>query len=234
MRHTRWNAGGSRDIATVFAFPMAAAVSLFLAFASSPAAAQETREFPTQTGTVLVETLASGLEHPWAVEAMPDGALIVTERPGRLRILRDGKLSAAIKGVPTAAAHGQGGLLDVALDRQFATNRTLYLTLSVRGDGGYGTVLVRAALSQDEQSLTEVKEIFRMNKFTRKGQHFGSRIAIDRTAACSSASAIAAKANAPRTPATMPARSSTSTPTAAFPPPIPIAAAPAGWRKSGP
>jgi aldose sugar dehydrogenase len=180
MRHTRWNAGGSRDIATVFPFPMAAAVSLFLAFASSPAAAQETREFPTQTGTVLVETLASGLEHPWAVEAMPDGALIVTERPGRLRILRDGKLSAAIKGVPTAAAHGQGGLLDVALDRQFATNRTLYLTLSVRGDGGYGTVIVRAALSQDEQSLTEVKEIFRMNKFTRKGQHFGSRIAIDK------------------------------------------------------
>ncbi|WP_084044269.1 aldose sugar dehydrogenase [Ensifer sp. WSM1721] len=151
-----------------------------LLHAASPAAAQEAREFSTQAGAVRVETLASGLEHPWAVEVMPDGALIVTERPGRLRVLRDGKLSRAIDGVPKAAATGQGGLLDVALDPQFATNRTLYLTLSARGDGGYGTVLVRAALSEDEQSLQEVKEIFRMNRFTRTGVHFGSRIAIDK------------------------------------------------------
>lgn len=157
--------------------PLAAA--LFLS-AAPPAAAQQVREFQTQTGTVLVETLAGGLQYPWAVEVMPDGALIITERPGRLRILRDGKLSAAIKGVPDVAEHGQGGLLDVALDPQFSANRTLYLTLSARGDGGYGTVLVRGMLSGDERSLTDVKEIFRMSRFTRAGQHFGSRIAIDR------------------------------------------------------
>ncbi|APG85237.1 PQQ-dependent sugar dehydrogenase [Sinorhizobium americanum] len=159
------------------ALPLAAA--LFLS-AVLPAAAQEAREFPTQTGTVIVETLAQGLQHPWAVDVLPEGALIVTERPGRLRILRDGKLSPAVEGVPDVAVHGQGGLLDVALDPQFSTNRTLYLTFAARGDGGYGTALVRATLSDDERRLTDVKEIFRMNRFTRAGQHFGSRIAIDR------------------------------------------------------
>ncbi|ABR61068.1 PQQ-dependent sugar dehydrogenase [Sinorhizobium medicae] len=180
MRHRRWTALGSSNIPAILISSMAAAAPFLVNFTAFAALAQEAREFSTQTGTVLVETLASGLEHPWAVEAMPDGALIVTERPGRLRILRDGKLSDAIKGVPTVAAHGQGGLLDVALDRQFATNRTIYLTLSARGEGGYGTALVRAALSQDGRSLTDAKEIFRMNRFTRKGQHFGSRIAIDK------------------------------------------------------
>ncbi|OHV82534.1 hypothetical protein LCM4579_18095 [Ensifer sp. LCM 4579] len=147
---------------------------------SDPANAAETREFATQKGTVVVETLTTGLEHPWAVEALPDGALIVTERPGRLRILRDGKLSAPIGGVPEVAEHGQGGLLDVALDPQFATNRTLYLTFAARGDGGYGTAVSRAVLSEDTQRLTDVEEIFRMNRFTRAGQHFGSRIAFGR------------------------------------------------------
>ncbi|ASY63806.1 PQQ-dependent oxidoreductase, gdhB family [Sinorhizobium sojae CCBAU 05684] len=152
---------------------------LFLA-AGSLANGEEPRQFATQDGTVVVETLATGLEHPWAVEAMPDGALIVTERPGRLRILRDGQLSPAIDGLPEVAVHGQGGLLDVALDPQFATNRTLYLTFAVPGEGGFGTAVARAVLAEDEQRLTDVEEIFRMNRFTRAGQHFGSRIAFDR------------------------------------------------------
>ncbi|WOS61658.1 PQQ-dependent sugar dehydrogenase [Sinorhizobium fredii] len=180
MRPVRWTKTKLSEIGAALvpaALPLAASVFLSVAL---PAAAQQTREFQTQTGTVLVETLASGLQYPWAVEVMPDGALIITERPGRLRILRDGKLSAAIKGVPDVAEHGQGGLLDVALDPQFSANRALYLTLSARGDGGYGTVLVRATLSGDQGSLTDVKEIFRMSRFTRAGQHFGSRIAIDR------------------------------------------------------
>ncbi|MCA1404734.1 PQQ-dependent sugar dehydrogenase [Ensifer sp. IC3342] len=145
-----------------------------------PATAQRAQEFSTQTGTVLVETLATGLRHPWAVEVMPDGSLIVTERPGRLRILRDRELSDPIDGVPDVAARGQGGLLDVALDPQFATNRALYLTYSASDGDGYGTVLVRAALSDDQRRLTDVKELFRMSKFTGGGQHFGSRIAIDK------------------------------------------------------
>ncbi|OAP38208.1 hypothetical protein AU381_21720 [Sinorhizobium glycinis] len=174
MRPVHWRKTRLSEIRAMLAL----AAALFLS-AALPAAAQEAREFQTQTGTVLVETLTRGLQYPWAVEVLPDGALIVTERPGRLRILRDGKLSPAIRGVPDVAEYGQGGLLDVALDPQFPTNRTLFLTLSARGDGGYGTVLVRAALSADERRLADVKEIFRMNRFTRAGQHFGSRIAID-------------------------------------------------------
>ncbi|MCY1320753.1 Aldose sugar dehydrogenase YliI [compost metagenome] len=156
------------------------AVLVALAAIAAPlgAHAQETREFPSQHGTLRVETLAAGLEHPWSVEALPDGGLIVSERPGRLRIVRDGKVSKPLKGVPKVAERGQGGLLDIALDPGFAKNRTLYLTLAANGKGGYGTAVVRAKLAENESGLTEVKELFRMSKFTGKGQHFGSRIAI--------------------------------------------------------
>jgi glucose/arabinose dehydrogenase len=151
-----------------------------LAATASPfaAQAQEAREFPSQHGTVRVETLTTGLEHPWSVEALPDGGIIVSERPGRLRIVRDGKASKPLSGVPKVAERGQGGLLDIALDPGFAENRTLYLTLAAAGGGGYGTAVVRATLAADESGLSDVKELFRMNKFTGKGQHFGSRIAI--------------------------------------------------------
>lgn len=148
------------------------------AFAPASASAQDAREFPSENGTLRVETLATGLEHPWSVEALPDGGLIISERPGRLRILRDGKLSKPLTGVPEVADRGQGGLLDIALDPRFAENRTLYLTMAANGKGGYGTAVVRAKLAADGTGLTDVKELFRMSKFTGKGQHFGSRIAI--------------------------------------------------------
>nr|WP_246802082.1 PQQ-dependent sugar dehydrogenase [Ensifer sp. ENS06] len=155
------------------------AVSVALAtFAPPSAGAQDAREFPSEHGSVRVETLATGLEHPWSVEALPDGGLIVSERPGRLRILRDGKLSKPLTGVPEVAERGQGGLLDIALDPRFAETRTLYLTMAANGKGGYGTVVLRAKLAADGTGLTDVKELFRMSKFTGKGQHFGSRIAI--------------------------------------------------------
>nr|WP_250806147.1 PQQ-dependent sugar dehydrogenase [Ensifer adhaerens] len=155
------------------------AVSVALAtFAPPSAGAQDAREFPSEHGNVRVETLATGLEHPWSVEALPDGGLIVSERPGRLRILRDGKLSKPLTGVPEVAERGQGGLLDIALDPRFAETRTLYLTMAANGKGGYGTVVVRAKLAADGTGLIDVKELFRMSKFTGKGQHFGSRIAI--------------------------------------------------------
>ncbi|UCM21954.1 PQQ-dependent sugar dehydrogenase [Ensifer adhaerens] len=155
------------------------AVSVALAtFAPPSAGAQDSREFPSEHGSVRVETLATGLEHPWSVEALPDGGLIVSERPGRLRILRDGKLSKPLTGVPEVAERGQGGLLDIALDPRFAETRTLYLTMAANGKGGYGTVVVRAKLAADGTGLIDVKELFRMSKFTGKGQHFGSRIAI--------------------------------------------------------
>ncbi len=178
MRRT--NAGALEQLTTRAHKAPALAMFLTLATALAPcgASAQEAREFPSQHGPLRVETLATGLEHPWSVEALPGGGLIISERPGRLRILRDGKLSSPLKGVPKVAERGQGGLLDIALDPGFAENRTLYLTLAASGKGGYGTAVVRAKLARDESGLTDVRELFRMNKFTGKGQHFGSRIAI--------------------------------------------------------
>lgn len=175
----RADAGAAKQVGTRRHSPARAVLAALAAFAApSGAHAQEAREFPSQHGTLRVETLATGLEHPWSVEALPGGGLIVSERPGRLRILRDGKVSKPLKGVPKVAERGQGGLLDIALDPGFAENRTLYLTLAANGKGGYGTAVVRAKLARDESGLTDIKELFRMSKFTGKGQHFGSRIAI--------------------------------------------------------
>lgn len=143
-------------------------------FAAGPTAAEE---FTTEKVKIKIDVVASGLEFPWAVEVLPDGAYIVTERPGRLRIVRDGKLSEPIEGVPKVAARGQGGLLDVALSPDFATDRTIFLTAALAYDGGAGTGVIRAKLSEDERSLTDVVTIFRMKKIGTTGRHFGSRIA---------------------------------------------------------
>src|SRR5437763_10769078 len=91
---------------------------------ASPASAQT---FPSSAGPLNVETVARGLDHPWGLAFLPDGKMLVTERPGRLRIVtRDGKLSGPVTGVPPVRASGQGGLHDVVLDRDFAADKTLY------------------------------------------------------------------------------------------------------------
>lgn len=143
---------------------------------SAQALARDT--VPTQAATVEIEVLASGLYHPWGVEVLPDGEILVSERSGALRLLRDGQLSDPISGLPEIAVAGQGGLLDIALANDFATSRTLFMSYSAPGQGGAGTAIARARLSEDGASLTQVEEIFRMNRFSRAGQHFGSRIAV--------------------------------------------------------
>jgi glucose/arabinose dehydrogenase len=155
----------------------AGATALLFCAASSLSSA-DAAQFFTKKASVEVETIASGLDNPWSVEVLPDGAFLVTELAGNLRIIRDGKLSEPITGVPKVARHGQGGLLDIALDRGFATNRTLFLSMAVADGSRYGTAIMRGILSADGKSLTDTKELFRMNKFTGKGQHFGSRIAV--------------------------------------------------------
>jgi len=145
---------------------------------ASIAFAEALQTVKTQKVTVRVETIATGLEHPWAVAVLPDGAYLVTERPGRIRLIRDGKISPAIAGVPEVYARGQGGLLDIELDPKFSSNRTLYFTASVAADGGSGTAVFRARLSPDEKRLTDVKRIFLMNKLSRGNIQYGSRIAI--------------------------------------------------------
>jgi aldose sugar dehydrogenase len=98
-------------------------------------------------GAVRVETIARGLEHPWALAFLPDGRLLVTERPGRLRLVdREGRLSEPLAGVPRVFAHGQGGLLDVVLDPRFADTRLVYLSYAEPGEGRTaGTAVARGA-----------------------------------------------------------------------------------------
>ncbi len=143
-----------------------------------PVSAQQTDEHRAGDVTLNVTTIAEGLEHPWSVEVLPDGGYIVTERPGRMRIIRDGEVGRPLGGLPRIAAVGQGGLLDIALAPDFTETRRLYFTAAVPGQGGQGTAVFSARLSQNERRLEDVKRIFLMNKLTAAGQHFGSRIAI--------------------------------------------------------
>ncbi len=157
-----------------------AAATLLLAatLPASPASAAESREIPSKKAALLVETLATGLNLPWSVEVLPDGAYLVSEKGGTLRLIRGGKVSAPLRGVPEVSTTGQGGLLDIALALDFATSRTLYLTYSARGNGGSGTAVAKARLSADGTALEDTNRIFLMNRLTSRGQHFGSRIAI--------------------------------------------------------
>lgn len=148
-----------------------------LLIAASAAAADS---FTTQKLPIRVETVVSGLEHPWGIEVLPDGAFLVTERPGRLRLVKNGQVSKPIDELPKIAVGGQGGLLDVALANDFATSGTIYITFSEPGRGGTGTALARATLVRDglEANLEDVRTIFSMNRKTSKTRHFGSRMAI--------------------------------------------------------
>jgi len=125
-------------------------------------------------------TLTEGLEYPWGLAFLPDGKMLVTERPGRLRLIgADGRLDPRpIAGVPAVAAVGQGGLLDVALHPEFARNGWVYLSYAAHGPGGYGTEVARARL--EGHALRNLKVIFSMRPKTTTGHHFGSRLAFDR------------------------------------------------------
>lgn len=127
------------------------------------------------SGVVRAETVASGLEHPWALAFLPDGRILVTERPGRLRIVgTDGALSAPLTGVPAVYAVGQGGLLDVAIDPAFATNRLVYLSFAEPGSGGAGTSVARGTLGAT--GLENVTVIYRQRPKVEGGGHYGSRV----------------------------------------------------------
>ena len=133
----------------------------------------------TASGEMRIETIASGLEHPWAVALLPEGGYLVSERPGRLRrIATDGSLSAPIAGVPAVFAQGQGGLLDVVPDPQYASNKRIWLSFAEPGDGGTaGTAVATATLGTD--ALTDVRVVYRQVPKLEGGMHFGSRIAFD-------------------------------------------------------
>jgi glucose/arabinose dehydrogenase len=161
-------------------------VPLLLAVAcggNPPASAQDSAPASPQPesmpGVVSATTVASGLEHPWALAFLPDGRLLVTERPGRLRIVTmEGTVSAPLTGVPDVYAQSQGGLLDVALDPDFASNRLVYLSFAEPGEGGSGTAVARGRLG--ERGLEGTTVIFRQRPKVRSQGHFGSRLVFTR------------------------------------------------------
>lgn len=134
----------------------------------------------SQEGALGVEPVARNLEHPWGLAVLPDGRLLVTERPGRLRIISpEGRLSDPLGGVPTVLAKGQGGLLDVAADPDFAENRLVYLSYAEPGeDGKAGTAVARGRLGDAGLEGTEV--IYRQQPKVKGANHFGSRLVFAR------------------------------------------------------
>jgi len=126
-------------------------------------------------GPVRVETAARGLEHPWGLALLPDGRMLVTERPGRLRIVeRDGRLSEPLAGVPQVFGQGQGGLLDVALSPGFAQDRLVYISFAEPGEGGAGTAVARGRLG--ERGLEGTQVIWRQQPKVNGPNHWGSRL----------------------------------------------------------
>jgi glucose/arabinose dehydrogenase len=127
-------------------------------------------------GTIDVQTVAKGLEHPWGLAFLQDGRMLVTERPGRLRlVMPDGKLSAPLDGVPRVQHAGQGGLLDITLDPQFTENQWVYLSYAEPApDGTAGTAVARGRLMG--QRLEEVQVIYRQQPQVKGALHFGSRL----------------------------------------------------------
>ncbi|WP_374302938.1 PQQ-dependent sugar dehydrogenase [Ferrovibrio sp.] len=158
-------------------------VTLGAGFAMAQPAADQDRPpvFRTEDATVKVVTVARGLEHPWAMAFLPDGRLLVTERPGRMRVVgKDGRVAPPLENLPPVFASGQGGLLDVTLDPDFAANRMLYFTYAEPGDGpergGAGTALASARFAGTR--LEDVKVLFRQQPKLSGGLHFGSRVVV--------------------------------------------------------
>ncbi|HEY0099340.1 MAG TPA: PQQ-dependent sugar dehydrogenase [Pyrinomonadaceae bacterium] len=161
-----------------------------------PAFPGQTRACAVKSGVAFdVTVLAKGLERPWAVEPLPGGDLLITEKPGRLRIVSakgevgapiggllpvgSGGVSAASGqgGLPPITARGQGGLLDVALSPNFSRDRTIFWSFSEQREGGSGTSVARGRLTEDRRNLDQVRIIFRAMPTYNNGLHFGSRLA---------------------------------------------------------
>jgi len=140
----------------------------------------------TATGPISIENVVSGLDQPWGMAFLPDGRLLVTEKPGRLRVISpEGTVSAPITGVPGTVNDGQGGFLDVAVHRDFARNGLVFLSFAEPGPGGAGVAVLRGRLVAG--ALTETRVIWRVTPKTGSGpqgvegaNHYGSRLAFSR------------------------------------------------------
>jgi glucose/arabinose dehydrogenase len=143
--------------------------------AAAPKPAQTVAASAAAAVATQVDTIATGLEFPWSIAFLPDGALLVTEREGKLRVIRDGKLDPKpVAGVPAVFAQGQGGLFEVALHPRFAENRQIYLTFAAGTEQANGTRLIRATF--DGAALTNVETLFTFEPLKSGGAHFGGRL----------------------------------------------------------
>jgi glucose/arabinose dehydrogenase len=175
MRDPKRAARAARRVLHVLAVVIAAA-----GCTAGPVPAQELngRTFTSQHHGYRAVEVVNGLEHAWSVAFLPGGDMLVTERPGRLRIIRNGQLLPdPVAGVPEVRARGQGGLLDVVPHPDFASNRLVYLSFSKPGPDGATTAVVRGRFVDDR--LTDVQEVLEAKAWSNAGQHFGSRIVFD-------------------------------------------------------
>jgi glucose/arabinose dehydrogenase len=156
---------------------LAAATMFAVSFLIATGTRSQEPAFGSSAGELEVRTIAKGLVYPWALAFLPDGKMLVTERPGRMRIVTaEGQLSPPLKGVPEVWASGQGGLLDVITDRSFAQNRTIYFCYAERTEGGGRTTVSRAKLNEGDGRLDDVNIIFRQQGPLSSGNHYGCRI----------------------------------------------------------
>ncbi|HSF45497.1 MAG TPA: PQQ-dependent sugar dehydrogenase, partial [Chitinophagaceae bacterium] len=134
--------------------------------------------FKTDSMTVKLDTVVSGLNVPWSIAFLPDGGMLVTERGGKLYLVQQGKDKQEIKGVPAVVAEGQGGLFDVKADPGFETNRTVYLSFAkgVKSDSGIVTTTAVVSASFDGSTLKNVKEIFVAQPYQKTRHHYGGRL----------------------------------------------------------
>jgi glucose/arabinose dehydrogenase len=150
-----------------------------------PAFKEQTRAPPLTTDKVKlkVQTIASGISHPWAIAFLPDGAVLVTQKSGKLWLVTPRGQKSEVAGVPKAIYGGQGGLMDISLGPDFTANRTIWFTYSEpRGEDTSGTTLAKAHLSRDRKSLENVKVVFQQKPaWQQRSGQFGSNIEWDAT-----------------------------------------------------
>ena len=154
-------------------------LALGAVFTASGLATAADPTFPSSAGSLSVQTVASGLVHPWSLAFLPDGRMLVTERPGRMRIVtRTGQMSAALGNVPSVYAQSQAGLMDVLLARDFDSTHTIFVCYAEPADGGGRIAVLRARLIEGETPrLDAASVIFRQKGPVSRGLNIGCRMA---------------------------------------------------------